>query len=396
VAQAIMVLALPVLTRLYSPNDFSLLAGYAAILSMATIVSCLRFNIAITFPEDDLTAMNLLVIALMSSVAIAILLVIPSVFFAEWCAQKLGQPGLKPYLWLLPLGVFFAAAYDALQYWASRKKRISSIARTRMTRVVTGVGAQLGMGLYAIGPIGLLLGHMLLNGSGFIGLARDLWKSDRAQISDIQLSHLRTTAQTYRQFPLYSLPEALLNTAGNEIPILIIASMAVGPEAGYLMLAMRIIGIPMALIGASVSQIFLTLAPERHLEGSLSKFTKQTMLSLLKVGGAPILIFGIVSPSLFPLIFGAEWTRSGVILAMLTPMFILQFIISPITGLPLLVGKAKIAMWLQLVLCIMRIGIVWLCASYIPVFIIESLAVSGILYYSFMLVFLWFFIVRRS
>ena len=50
-AQAIAVLALPLLTRLYTPDDFSVLAVYAALLGIISVVACLRLEIAIPMPN---------------------------------------------------------------------------------------------------------------------------------------------------------------------------------------------------------------------------------------------------------------------------------------------------------------------------------------------------------
>ena len=63
-AQAIAVLALPLLTRLYTPDDFSVLAVYAAVLGISSVVACLRLEIAIPMPEDEGTAINLMLLGL--------------------------------------------------------------------------------------------------------------------------------------------------------------------------------------------------------------------------------------------------------------------------------------------------------------------------------------------
>ncbi|MFH4122330.1 translocase, partial [Acinetobacter baumannii] len=46
-AQGLAIIALPFITRLYSPSDFSIFAVYASILGILTVASCLRFEIAI-------------------------------------------------------------------------------------------------------------------------------------------------------------------------------------------------------------------------------------------------------------------------------------------------------------------------------------------------------------
>jgi len=52
-AQILLVLAAPLLTRLYTPEDFGLLAVYASLLALIGVISSLRYELAIPLPEDD-------------------------------------------------------------------------------------------------------------------------------------------------------------------------------------------------------------------------------------------------------------------------------------------------------------------------------------------------------
>lgn len=63
-AQLLMVLLLPVLTRLYSPQDFNTLSVYLGLLSIFSVVATLRFELAISLPEEDGEAAHLLALGL--------------------------------------------------------------------------------------------------------------------------------------------------------------------------------------------------------------------------------------------------------------------------------------------------------------------------------------------
>lgn len=380
-AQLLMVLALPLLTRLYSPSDFNLLAVFASALGLLTVASCLRFNIAIPIAEDDESGINLLILALLAGVFVAALVAIPVLIAPQWAASLLRQPDIAPYLWLLPVGLLFAASYDALQFWATRKQRFVGVSQTRLTRAIGGVGTQLGTGVAGVGPLGLIIGHVLLSGFGSIGLLRTVLKHDGYLLRKTNIKKLKTTANNYRSFPLYSVPESFFNTAGLEISILVIAACSSGPEAGFLMLAMRIIGIPMSFLGTSVAQVWLTDAPSKLRKGELADFTKKTMVALLKTGAPVILVIGVLAPFLFPLVFGAEWERAGTILAWLAPMFLLQFIVSPISVLPHVLNRLKWAMWLQGTICAIRLCVIAIASQLTPQYLVEMFALAGALCY---------------
>jgi O-antigen/teichoic acid export membrane protein len=381
-AQGLAILSLPLLTRLYSPDDFSLLAVYSAVIGIVTVVSCLRYNIAIPLPEEDADALALLAVALGAGVAVSLLLALPVLFAPEATAALLGQPELRPYLWLIPLGVLFASTYNALQYWASRKKRFVLVTQTRVTRAIGGIGAQAGIGAVQASPFGLLFGHMLYSGLGVFGLLRDLLKRDRAALGGITGPRVLEQSRLYARFPLWSVPESLFNTAGSQVPLILIAAVSAGPEAGYLMLAMRVMGLPMGLVGSSVAQVFAAEAPQRLRSGTLGPFTRRTMWALLRSGAGPLLAIGILSPFLFPWIFGPDWARAGWLVAWLTPGFILQFVASPVSIALHVMGRVRTAMLLQLAGCATRIAPLVVIGSTGGLMLSEAYAVTGLLFYA--------------
>lgn len=366
-AQALSVLALPLLTRLYSPEDFSLLAVYAAVTSIITVVACLRYNVAIPLPEDDADGMALMFAALLAATTISLLIALPVLLFPDLSSVLLGQPGLAPYLWMVPLGVIFSSTYDSLQYWASRKKRFKLVARTRITRAVAGVGTQLSIGSLAPSPFGLIFGQLLNGVFGIWALARDSLKSDRPVLHRIDTARVVTQASRYRRFPIWSVPEAFSNTAGQELSVILIAAIVAGPEAGFLFLAMRVMAIPVQMIGSSVAQVFLAEAPARLREGTLALFTRRTIRTLFKTGAPPLLAVGVLSPILFPLVFGADWERAGWLVAWMTPWFVLQFIVSPVSMVLIVTERVQLAFALQ---------IFGLLARTLPIIVADATGVS--------------------
>nr|WP_275116090.1 lipopolysaccharide biosynthesis protein [Aliiroseovarius subalbicans] len=385
-AQAIAVLALPILTRLYAPDDFSLFAVYLALVSIFSTIGCLRYNIAVPLPKEDTDGMNVLVVSLLSATGVSMILALPVLIAPRSVAELLGLTDLAPLLWLVPISVWAASIYTGLQYWASRKKQFGLITKTRITRSAGGVGAQLSLGAFGSGGLGLLFGQTLNNSLGIVGLARSILRRDQTALRAVNREGLRRNARTYRRFPLFSVPEALFNTAGLQVPIMIIAAIAAGPEAGFVLLAMRVMGLPMALIGSSVAQVFLTEAPQELNKGRLGDFTRKTMKRLLGIGAAPLCLVGAVSPFLFAPLFGDEWGRAGVLVAWMTPWFILQFVASPVSMALHVTGQQFVAMFLQAFGLVSRVGAVLCAMAYAPDYIAEIYALSGAVFYG---VYLW-------
>lgn len=380
-AQALMVLVLPLLTRLYTPEDFSVLAVYASILGIISVAACLRLEIAIPLPQNDDDAANLLALALCSSAGVAGLSALIVALFPTQIIALVAQPKLEPFLWLLPLGIWLSSSYAALQFWTTRKKRFSVIAKTRMTQAIGGAGAQVGLGWAGIAPLGLVLGQMINSGAGIFGLMRDALKNDRPALRAINWPSMQRTFSEYDRFPKYSTIESLANSVSIQLPVIIIAALAAGPEAGFLMLASRVIFAPMALIGGAVSQVYLSRASDELRADTLGQFTANIMVGLVKTGVGPLVFAGIVAPVAFPVIFGSSWQRAGEMVAWMTPWCVLQFLASPISMILHVTQNQRAALILQILGFVMRIGAVVAAVYWAKSWIVEFYALSGFIFY---------------
>lgn len=381
-AQALAVLALPLLTRLYSPEDFSLLAVYVALLTLVSVIACLRLEIAIPLPEDDTEAANLLAIALTLVAVTAAIVALIVLAFGTAFFDAIGQPRMAPYGWLLPPAVLLAGSYAALQYWATRKKRFPTIARTRMMQAASGITAQIGLGWIGAGALGLMIGHALKAGSGVVNLTREALRSDMGPLSGISRIGMLRALGEYRAFPQYSVWEALFNQAAVQIPMLLIAALAVGPEAGFLLLAMRAMGTPVQLVGRAASQVYLSRAPEEMRRGNLPGFTTEVLSGLARAG-APIIIFiGVVAPTIFPLVFGEEWRRAGELVAWMTPWYLLKLLSSPISMVMHVTMKQKSMMALMIAMFFVSTGVTLAAYALHPSYIAIGYALSGMASYA--------------
>ena len=206
------------------------------------------------------------------------------------------QPGIAPYLWLLPLGVLLAGVHGALQFWFVRRKQFRLIARTRVVQAGAAACVQISFGWLRLTPLGLLMGQTLNNGAACFALAYRLLRDERGIASTVSWPRMKVLFRDYDRFPKYSTFEALGSTAGIYLPVLMIAAHGAGPEAGYLNLAMYTIQAPVSLLGGAISQVYLSRASEEYRRGRLGCFTAEVFSGLCKLGLGPLLLGGILAP----------------------------------------------------------------------------------------------------
>lgn len=385
-SQLLSIIALPLLTRLYTPDDFSLLAVYISIITIISVAASLRLDIAIPLPKSDFEAIHLLVLAILFGTATTGLVFIAIVLIPEKIIETINQPALLPYLYLLPLGIWLTASYSAIQFWATRKKKFGIIAITRVSQTASGIGTQLSLGWLSLTPLGLLAGQMINGGAGFFLIAHNIWKEQREQICKIKIKRLRATLRRHSNFPKYSTLEALTNSAGIQLPLIIIASIAAGPEAGFLMLAMRVMQAPMGMIGSATAQIYLSQAPEEIRKGKLAEFTEKTIGHLINIGVGPLIFGCLIAPNAFSIIFGEEWRRAGEIATWLTLWLAAQFIASPVSMVMHICNKQKVMLLLTVGGLFLRCGSVIAGAVWVPEYTTEIYALSGAIFYTLCLI----------
>lgn len=372
--------ALPLVTRLYSPQDFALLAVYLSLLNLCSVGACLRFDAAIPVAKSDEDAAQLLVLSLLIAFVLASTGLIVVTAAPKTVADLVGQPALAPWLWLVPVGVLMAASYSALRGWATRARRFGSIAMTRITQSATGVATMLALGWAGIAPFGLLFGNLLNASAGGLRLGLDVARKDRPVLKQVAPAGLLAALRNYQRYAIYSTPDAIANLAGSQAPMLIIAAHA-GAEAGFLLLAQQIMTAPMTLLGSSIAQVYVSRAPEQLQKGQLAEFTLRILRRLIQAGIGPLVLAGLAAPLLLPPIFGVQWSRAGEIISWMVPWNVLQFIGSPISMVMYVVDRQGAMLALTLFGGALRIGSVLVAGGIGPDALVPAFIGSSALFY---------------
>lgn len=390
-AHAITAIALPLLSRIYAPEDFSALAVFNGLFSILTVIACLRYDIAVSLPAHDDDSTNLLGLALLIAGFFSLIISLPLLIWSNEIANFLGQPSISAYIHLLPFAIFLSATASAMQNWFIRAKGYSLIAISRVTQSVGAVALQFGVALFKPGPIGLILGAVCNTGAASVVLGYGMYRRGTDLSKVVTWARMRALAYEHRYFPQYSTLEALCNMASIQLPVLLIAALVSGPEPGYILLAITVLQAPMALFGIAIGQVYLSHAPEEYRKGTLVTFTVTTITTLVRSGVGPLIAAGVAAPFFFELVFGIGWQRAGVLLAWMTPWFIMQFLTSPISMALAVTGHQPRALLLQIFNLVCRTGAVYLAWTAGTDFIGESYAVSGLVSY-----FVYYVVVMRT
>ena len=169
-AQLVALLALPLMTRLYAPEDFGVFSIYAAILSIGAVLVCLRYELAIVLPKSEKLAKLVFNVAIISSIIVSMIFILIIFFFSKLILDLYGLDADQLWIWLLPLSLFIGGCYKASIFWHTREKNYKNLAIAKVSQSLPQTVIQLLLGFTGIGVIGLVLGEIAGKFFGAISL----------------------------------------------------------------------------------------------------------------------------------------------------------------------------------------------------------------------------------
>jgi len=333
-AQALTILVAPILTRLYSPEDFGVYALYTSVLGILAVISCGRYELAIVLPEKDEDAANLLVLSILICFGMAALTLLLVALFRTQLANLLGAPELAPWLWFMPLSLIAAGLFQTFNYWSTRRKQFKRLAMRTITQSTVTASTQIGVGTLhsSAGPGGLIGGSIVGQLAATGRLAWQIGRDEGIFIKEnCNRSKITKVLQRYKKFPIYDLWSSLLNTASTMLPALLLGYFFTPAVVGYYALGNRVLAMPMGVVGGSIAQVFFPQAAEARRTGELDRLTLEMFKRLLAIGLVPILLITIAAPDLFALIFGARWWTAGEYVRWMSMWLLFVFISSPLS-----------------------------------------------------------------
>lgn len=350
-AQAVPVAISPLLTRLYSPEEFGRFALYMAVAMIASVLVTGRYELAILLPRQDRDALHIAALAMALSIAISAVLLLVVLFFAQPIAVLLGDAALAPWLYWVPASTVLLGLYQSLNYWSNRKAQYKRLAISRTVQSGSAALAQLGSGYAGSGAVGLVGGQITGQVLATSVLARLIWREDRGLIRTLLPLRCVALAKKYIDFPKYLIVAHGFNTASGQMPVLLLSALFNTTAAGFFTLTQRVMAAPMALVAGALGDVFRQEASQAYMrQGQCKAIYQKTFKRLLLISAVPFTIFFFVAPALFAWMFGEQWRVAGEYAQILTPMAFFQFITSPLSSMFMIAEKQRLDLLWQIFL----------------------------------------------
>jgi O-antigen/teichoic acid export membrane protein len=327
-AQAIPIIISPILTRLYTPQEFGILALYMSLCTLLSVFAAGRFDLALIEPAEDAEARGLLFAGLKISVFFCLIITAILVFLTTEIATLLGDPNDVFWIRLVPITVFSMSCFSLFTYWLNRQKNFTGMNASRILNSISIAGLSLGIAFTDFKVYGLLLGYMI----GQLLTVTYQW------IRYVQKEYMKPCSKfwwvtkKYSRYPKYLIPATLAGTVAGESPVLLLTRIFDASIAGLFSFVNRVTVSPMSIVGNSIGEVYRVRAAEQYQkQGECLKIFQRHLLFLIIIGFFPWLVLFLFGPTLFTIIFGEQWRVAGEMATVLSFVVWFQLVSTPLS-----------------------------------------------------------------
>ncbi len=356
IAQVFPVLVSPILTRIYAPGDFGLFGIYGAILSIASVVLLLRYDLAILLPKNNVAAINVFALSVIIGIINSVVLMLLAIMFI-YIPNTFDNFGIpNEVMILLPLNALVLGISQSLTYWLNRHKRFNVIGVAKISQSSVNVIIILILGLQGYTKTGLIIGWFFGHLIYLFFLIWDFARTDRKYISEVRLSQMKWQMRKYKEFPKINTMHALITSLTINLPVIIIENYFSPYLAGLYMLCLRIVQTPLSLVSGSMSQVINPYITEMYNDKkNIYELMSKILKKIISFSLIPYIVIAIFSIEIFSFLFGDEWSQSGYFFILLSPFIYLNFLTSPFSYLPMVMKLQKRAFIIEIVFLITKL-----------------------------------------
>lgn len=363
IAQIIGLIVYPILTRIYTPEDFGLLNLFLSISGVLVILSTAEYYNAIVLPKEEEKAISIVQLCLLLLLSIVGITTI-STCFSNQIATLFNTPKLADYYWMMPIIVLVLGGWNILNYWHTRNSQYNNISYYLISNNILS-----SCGKICFGYAGILSGGMIYSSviapiiSLFFNLLRI--KNKLKLFFTFSWIEIKQEAKTYKFFPTYSLPRSFINMLAGQLPILLLTPIFGSHHVGLWGMALLLGFTPINVITRSIYQVLYQHTTNRvNQQLPISNFFKHFTIAVLIIGIPFFSLLYYVLPDLTTFLLGDGWETTSTYLRWMLPWLLCSMLTSSTGFLADIFFKQKIGFGFEILTTILRfVGVcvgIWL------------------------------------
>jgi O-antigen/teichoic acid export membrane protein len=392
-AQALGYIFLPLITRLYTPQQFGDLGIFIAMFGVFTPLLGGKFEIALVLEKDKIQKMNLYLLSAVITLFISIISFFVFLFFRDNIISILSLSINQDLLFILPASLLFFGLYQANKYLLISNNSFGEISKTIVIEKIVNIGSKLIIGFFKPSSFGLVFSDLLgkiavVFYTYFAIIQNKLYVSVLKKFNKYEVVKL---VKKYKKFPTYELAGDWFDSISNQIPLLIMAFYFNSVIIGYYVFANSILKKIIMLTSKSFGSVYYQKISEIKVT-ERNAFTSKLIKNLSIIGILPFIIIAIGAPEIFSFIFGENWYNSGIYAQIMSPYLMIFFFLKPINGLYRVYNQQDKLFYFNIVNFIIFSGVVIIGGLMKDITLtIKLISISGVLVYGW----IYFWILQK-
>jgi len=359
VAQAIALLASPLITRLYSPENFAMLGLYLSIVAIVSKVSSLCYERAIVLPDDETDSYYIIVVS--SAILLVVTFIVDLLLTAkaEVISSLINNAEFVHWVHVISLGIFFTGLSNIGRYYLIRRKCFTNISVSRVAESLFSASLKILLG-FTIGMWtgGLLIGTLIGTMVAVIIISFNVYRELKSSVECFNIdATIMNMVSRYKKFPIFASWNAMLNVASLEVVIFILSALFNPVVVGLYSFATRILRQPIVSLSEAVSQVYFgKSASQMASKKKVAPGLKKVVILLSVTGLLPFLLLGLYGDVIVSYIFGDNWLEAGQYARILSPWFYVLFVLGPINSIYEVYERQDVRLYFNLTSATLRVG----------------------------------------
>jgi O-antigen/teichoic acid export membrane protein len=398
IGQALVFILAPFITRLFTPEDFTLLEQYTMIVTVLSVVVTGKYEFAIMHPKDQNDARHIAGLALKVAFYSCVVLSMFFLFLAKEFSYLLMNEPIRIYLWTIPIVLFFTAVFNVFNYWFSRLKQYKVAANSKVLSAVSSEPIKIATGYGAWGPSGLVFSTVAGSIAAGVYAFWKFLKSEPEGLKNLSNERMKALAVLHKDYPLFSIWGSVLNRLAQWAHVGIFTLYYGLVAVGFMALCRRIFMAPLNVVSNSYSQVFFQRISEIEDPKELRALYYKVLFRFLLAAAGMVFIVQMLPSNTMGFIFGDAWGSSFLYLKYLIYWFALNFVTSSLAFITYRINMQRVGLFLDALHFVLAIAAVYL-AHHWGMNELEAtkfLVISKVIYFSFNILVVLFFLERYT
>ncbi|MCB8964139.1 MAG: oligosaccharide flippase family protein [Bacteroidales bacterium] len=349
ISQAIPVIFAPLLSRLFSPDEFGLLALVQSVTVIINVIATGKYESVILISKNKRDAAHLVMVSLLLSFIFSVLCIVIFLFFSNSIATMLNQPRLVHWIFICPVISFLISVYQCYNEWCVKFSLFKQLSFNKIINTSSLTISNLTIGITSISSGGLVIGEFL---GRFFTAVISMWnvlRFNSKYFKSVSVLRLKKMFFQYKQCPLFIMPAQLLNTVASQFAILILGFYFGEAKLGLYSMTNMVLAVPVSVLSLAIRDVFRQRANDEFLNKGNAKDLYVKTVKVLSVFS--FLMFGLFVlflPDIFSFVLGDEWREAGVYAQILSPTVMISFVAESVFGMFIVAERMRAVLYWQL------------------------------------------------